>query len=177
MRSSLGLVAGVVCALAVGLKYRLGFDDSLDVVGVHLVGGLVGTLLIGFLATDGRHRGRRRRAALRRRVRPARQADRGGRRGARLSFVLAFVIGKVIDKTMGFRIDREDRGRPVSTWTCTPRRRTSCTVAGVRSGAAGGARRCAKTEEVSSMKLITAVIKPHKLDDVKAALEAFGVTG
>ena len=48
----LGAVAGVVCALAVGLKYKLGYDDSLDVVGVHLVGGLIGTLAIGFLATD-----------------------------------------------------------------------------------------------------------------------------
>jgi Amt family ammonium transporter len=48
----LGAVAGVLCALAVGLKYRFGFDDSLDVVGVHLVGGLVGTVGIGFLATD-----------------------------------------------------------------------------------------------------------------------------
>ena len=37
-----------VCALAVGLKYKLGFDDSLDVVGVHLVGGIVGSLFIGF---------------------------------------------------------------------------------------------------------------------------------
>lgn len=49
----LGLVAGGVCALAVGLKYKLGYDDSLDVVGVHLVGGLVGTIGIGFLATSG----------------------------------------------------------------------------------------------------------------------------
>lgn len=48
---AVGAVAGMLCALAVGLKYRFGFDDSLDVVGVHLVGGLVGTLLIGFLAT------------------------------------------------------------------------------------------------------------------------------
>jgi Amt family ammonium transporter len=47
-----GILAGVVCALAVSLKYRFGYDDSLDVVGVHLVGGLLGTLLIGFLATD-----------------------------------------------------------------------------------------------------------------------------
>lgn len=45
-----GLVAGVLCALAVGLKFKLGFDDSLDVVGVHLVGGLAGTLLVGLLA-------------------------------------------------------------------------------------------------------------------------------
>ena len=46
----IGAVAGSVCALAVGLKFRLGFDDSLDVVGVHLVGGLLGTLLVGLLA-------------------------------------------------------------------------------------------------------------------------------
>src|SRR5215208_3307716 len=45
-----GAVAGVLCALAVGLKFKLGYDDSLDVVGVHLVGGMVGTILIGFLA-------------------------------------------------------------------------------------------------------------------------------
>jgi Amt family ammonium transporter len=47
----IGVVAGAVCALAVGLKFKLGFDDSLDVVGVHLVGGLVGTLLVGLVAT------------------------------------------------------------------------------------------------------------------------------
>ncbi|QBR94590.1 ammonium transporter [Nocardioides euryhalodurans] len=48
----LGLAAGVLCSLAVGLKYRWGYDDSLDVVGVHLVGGLVGTIGAGFLATS-----------------------------------------------------------------------------------------------------------------------------
>jgi Amt family ammonium transporter len=50
---ALGLVAGGLCAYAVGLKYKIGYDDSLDVVGVHLVGGLVGTIGIGFLATSG----------------------------------------------------------------------------------------------------------------------------
>ncbi|WP_188828285.1 ammonium transporter [Nocardia camponoti] len=49
---AIGIVSGVLCALAVGLKFRFGFDDSLDVVGVHLVGGLVGTLMIGLVATD-----------------------------------------------------------------------------------------------------------------------------
>jgi len=49
---ALGILAGVLCCLAVGLKFKIGVDDSLDVVGVHLVGGLVGTLAIGFLATD-----------------------------------------------------------------------------------------------------------------------------
>lgn len=47
----LGAVAGILCALAVGLKYRFGYDDSLDVVGVHLVGGLIGTIGLGFLST------------------------------------------------------------------------------------------------------------------------------
>ncbi|MFD2841111.1 ammonium transporter [Populibacterium corticicola] len=49
----LGVVAGVLSALAVGLKYKFGYDDSLDVVGVHLVSGLWGTVAIGLLALDG----------------------------------------------------------------------------------------------------------------------------
>ncbi len=48
---AVGAIAGAACAWAISLKYRLGYDDSLDVVGVHLVGGLVGTLLIGVFAT------------------------------------------------------------------------------------------------------------------------------
>jgi Amt family ammonium transporter len=48
----IGLVAGALCAVAIGIKYKFGFDDALDVVGVHLVGGLTGTILIGFLATN-----------------------------------------------------------------------------------------------------------------------------
>jgi Amt family ammonium transporter len=47
----LGLIAGAVCALAVSLKYKLGYDDSLDVVGVHFIGGWIGSLGIGFFAT------------------------------------------------------------------------------------------------------------------------------
>ncbi|GAB3123351.1 ammonium transporter [Streptomyces calidiresistens] len=49
---AIGLVSGAVCAWAVGLKYKLGYDDSLDVVGVHLVGGIIGTLMVGFLAIE-----------------------------------------------------------------------------------------------------------------------------
>jgi len=47
----IGLIAGVVCCFAVGLKNKLGYDDALDVVGVHFVGGLVGSLLLGFFAS------------------------------------------------------------------------------------------------------------------------------
>ncbi|MBN4926231.1 ammonium transporter [Hoyosella rhizosphaerae] len=49
---ALGAIAGALSALAVGLKFKFGYDDSLDVVGVHLVAGLWGTVAIGFLATE-----------------------------------------------------------------------------------------------------------------------------
>ncbi len=48
---AIGIIAGAVCAWAVGLKFKLGLDDSLDVVGVHLVGGILGTLLIGLFSS------------------------------------------------------------------------------------------------------------------------------
>src|SRR5688572_30970269 len=102
-----GAVAGVLCALAVGLKYRLGYDDSLDVVGVHLVGGLVGTILIGFLATaeapagvDGLFYGGGVDQLWRQVV--------GALAVLVFSFVLTLVIGFVIQKTIGFRLTEED---------------------------------------------------------------------
>ena len=49
----LGLVSGAVCCVAVGLKYRFRFDDSLDVVGVHFVAGWIGALWIGLFGTTG----------------------------------------------------------------------------------------------------------------------------
>ena len=48
----IGLIAGVICYLAVSLKFRFGYDDALDVVGVHLVGGVLGSLLLGLFADD-----------------------------------------------------------------------------------------------------------------------------
>jgi Amt family ammonium transporter len=105
---AIGLIAGAVCALAVSLKYRFGFDDSLDVVGVHLVGGIIGTLLIGFFATtsvnslgaDGLFYG----GGL---TQLGRQAIAAG---AVLiySFVLTFIIGWIIKKAGGFRVSVED---------------------------------------------------------------------
>lgn len=49
---AIGFIAGAICAWAVSLKYKLGYDDSLDVVGVHLVGGIIGTVLIGVFSTS-----------------------------------------------------------------------------------------------------------------------------
>ena len=46
----IGLIAGAVCAFAISLKFKFGYDDSLDVVGVHLVGGIIGSLLVGIFA-------------------------------------------------------------------------------------------------------------------------------
>ncbi|MBX3099885.1 MAG: ammonium transporter [Salinibacterium sp.] len=97
----LGALAGVICALAIDLKFKLGFDDSLDVVGIHLVGGLVGTLYLGFFANgtglvygaDGSQLLVQAIAALSVLI---------------YSFVIAFVIGFIIEKTIGFRIKNED---------------------------------------------------------------------
>jgi Amt family ammonium transporter len=102
-----GLAAGVVCSYAVGLKFRLGYDDSLDVVGVHYVGGLVGVLLIGFLATEVMTAG------------PEGLFYGGGlvQLGKQAlaalvvslyAFTVSFVLAKVIDLVMGFRISAED---------------------------------------------------------------------
>jgi Amt family ammonium transporter len=103
----IGLIAGVLCALAVGLKYKLGYDDSLDVVGVHLVGGLWGTIAIGFLGSadapsgiDGLFYGGGVDQLWRQVV--------GALAVLGFSFVLTLVIGFAIQKTMGFRVTEED---------------------------------------------------------------------
>ncbi|MGZ4669877.1 MAG: ammonium transporter [Blastococcus sp.] len=101
-----GLVAGVVCALAVGLKYRWGYDDSLDVVGVHLVGGLWGTLAIGLLASasasagvDGLFYG----GGL---GQLGRQAV-GALVVLAFSFLVSALIGWLIERFLGFRVPVE----------------------------------------------------------------------
>src|SRR5690349_14058764 len=104
---AIGLIAGALCALAVALKFRFGFDDSLDVVGVHLVGGLVGTLLIGFFGTtsvnslsaDGLFYG-------------GGFTQLGKQAVAAFtvllySFVVTFILGLILKKTIGFRISAE----------------------------------------------------------------------
>jgi Amt family ammonium transporter len=103
----IGTAAGVLCFLALGIKEKMNWDDSLDVIAVHLIGGIVGTLLLGFFADtaingefDGLFYG-------------------GGLEllkdqfvaaivvGA-FSFVVTFALAKIIDGTMGLRVDEED---------------------------------------------------------------------
>ena len=106
-----GLLAGAICALAVGLKYRFGFDDSLDVVGVHLVGGIVGCLFVGFFGTtrvkasggfgiDGLFYGGG--------LKLLGYQATGAASVLVYSFVIAFILGYAINKTIGFRLDEED---------------------------------------------------------------------
>ena len=109
---AIGAIAGAVCSLAIELKFRLGFDDSLDVVGVHLIGGILGTLLIGFFATEDAPNG-------------VSGLIYGG--GFELlgvqalataavlvySFVVTWVIAQVIQRTVGLRIEQEDELRGI----------------------------------------------------------------
>jgi Amt family ammonium transporter len=104
----LGVVAGVISALAVDLKFKLGYDDSLDVVGIHLVAGMVGTLYLGLFATDtGLFTG----------------GDFGQLTVQAIaafgilaySFVVALVLGFAIEKTMGFRVTSEDEVAGIDT--------------------------------------------------------------
>lgn len=104
----IGAAAGVICALAVSVKYRAGFDDSLDVVGVHMVGGLVGSLLIGVFARPGALGGFR--AGL----------LHGGGAGLlgeqfiantvtiAFSFSVTYLMLRVLDATIGLRVSEED---------------------------------------------------------------------
>ncbi|MGC1207409.1 MAG: ammonium transporter [Ornithinimicrobium sp.] len=108
---ALGVVAGAISALAIGLKYKFGYDDALDVVGVHLVAGLVGTVGIGFLMlpVDGVGGG----------------LFYGGGLDQLIAQVVAalftivyagaltLIIGLAIAKTIGFRISLEDEERGV----------------------------------------------------------------
>ena len=101
----LGLIVGVVCALAIELKYLLGFDDSLDVVGIHLVGGIVGTLFIGLVGTVG--------------LSPVGWLQTGdpaqlGRQAIGVAvvglfaFAVSWLLAQGIQKTIGFRVSSTD---------------------------------------------------------------------
>ncbi len=102
-----GLAAGVVCSFAVALKFRWNYDDSLDVVGVHFVGGVVGVLLIGLLADAAMTGG------------PSGLLHGGGvgQLGKQLlavlvvaayAFTVSYGLARLIDRTFGFRLTPED---------------------------------------------------------------------
>jgi len=132
-----GVFAGALCALAVGLKFKLGFDDSLDVVGVHLVGGIIGTLLIGFFGTsstgttgaaDGLFYG----GGL---SQLWRQAVAAGAVGV-YSFVIALILGFLINKTIGFRVSEEEESSGIDEGEHAE---SAYDFSGLRVGGGGGA--------------------------------------
>jgi Amt family ammonium transporter len=103
---AIGAIASAACAIAVSLKYKVGYDDSLDVVGLHLVAGLIGSIFIGFFATsaapagvDGLLFGGGTELLVKQVIAS----------GAVLlySFVATYLIALAIDKTIGFRINEE----------------------------------------------------------------------
>ena len=102
-----GLLAGIVCSFAIGLKFRFGYDDSLDVVGVHFVGGVVGVLLIGFLATSvmtGGPEGLLYGGGV---TQLGKQAL-GAVVVAAYAFGVSYGLAKLIDRLIGFRVSADD---------------------------------------------------------------------
>ncbi|HZV25638.1 MAG TPA: ammonium transporter, partial [Acidothermaceae bacterium] len=101
----LGVVAGALCALAVGLKFKARVDDSLDVFAVHVVGGIVGALSIGIIgdATIGGNNGLFNGGGF---IQLGRQALGVGSVIV-YDFIVTLVIALVIDKTMGLRVSRD----------------------------------------------------------------------
>jgi ammonium transporter, Amt family len=104
---AIGAIGGCLCALAVGLKFKLGFDDSLDVVGVHMVGGLTGTILIGFFATktapaavDGLFYGGGLDQLWKQLI--------GAFAVLIYSFVVTTILAYILKFTIGLRVDEED---------------------------------------------------------------------
>jgi Amt family ammonium transporter len=105
----IGLIAGVVCFLAIQLKYRFGYDDALDVVGVHMIGGIIGGLLLGLFADKSINAGIKYEGLF---------IGGSGRLLAEQllsigvvlvwSFGATSVIVKVLDKVMGLRVSEED---------------------------------------------------------------------
>ncbi|WP_406451977.1 ammonium transporter [Streptomyces sp. NBC_00876] len=105
--AAVGLTAGIVCSYAVAWKFRLDYDDSLDVVGVHFVGGIIGTLLIGLFATatmTGGPEGLLYGGGL---GQLARQAV-AVLAVAAYTFLMTYGIGKAIDRFMGLRASADE---------------------------------------------------------------------
>ena len=177
----IGFIAGFLCAFAISLKNKLGYDDSLDVVGVHFVGGWIGTLCVGFFSTKGTN-------SL---GNDGILYGGGGHFGGWnlllhqflaagavtiFSFVGTAIIGFVINLVIKNRVPDEWEVEGLDT---AMHGESAYDWGGVGTSGHFGTPvvpppaqgRCPR------MKQITAVVKPFKLDDVKAALEVLGVQG
>ena len=112
---AIGFIAGALCFLAIQLKFRLGYDDSLDVVGVHLVGGIVGSLLLGFFAdtavnslgADGVFFGGGSDLLI----------DQLTAVGATIAYsgIVTFILAKAIDVVIGLRVTPDEEAEGLDT--------------------------------------------------------------
>lgn len=105
---AIGLIAGVVCYLAIQLKTRFRYDDSLDVVGVHFVGGLIGALLTGVFAVQVLGEPILGDAAVGGSLEQLGRQAAGAAIVIVYSFAFTFVIAKVVDWTVGLRVTEDD---------------------------------------------------------------------
>jgi ammonium transporter, Amt family len=142
---AVGLLAGGACAFAVSLKYRFGYDDALDVVGIHLVGGVLGSLVIGLLASSAAQGGEGVDGLL-----YGGGLEQLGIQAVAVlavfaySFVLSFVLGKVVDATIGFRISEEDERTGVDE---TSHAESAYELGGIPTGGLGAPRVPARTTQ------------------------------
>jgi Amt family ammonium transporter len=107
----IGIAAGVICFLALQIKFQFNFDDALDVVAVHLVGGIIGSLLVGLFADAA--------------INPASKdglfygggLEQLGRQAAAVgialvfSFVVSYILARILDATIGLRVSEQDELR------------------------------------------------------------------
>ncbi|MCD2191662.1 ammonium transporter [Actinomycetospora sp. SF1] len=142
---AIGVIAGAVCALCVSLKFRFGFDDSLDVVAVHLVGGLIGTLLIGLFGSTSLNEAS---------VDGLFYGGGLGQLGIQAlaaatvlvySFVVTAIIALLIKVTIGFRVSAEDESTGIDE---SQHAETGYDYSGLRSGGGSGSILEAATSKV-----------------------------
>ena len=105
----IGFAAGIICYLAVVMKVRLGYDDSLDAFGIHGVGGAWGALATGLFVTVGGT------GLLAGNLKQVGIQIIGIAAAAGYSFIVTYGLVTVIDKTIGFRVDDEDEEMGLDT--------------------------------------------------------------
>ena len=100
---AIGLIAGVLCYLACQLKFKFGFDDSLDVIAVHLVGGITGSILLGVFANEAV-------GGLLAGAGSSLLGKQAVAVGATIAYsgVVSFILAKIVDKTIGLRVPEDD---------------------------------------------------------------------
>ncbi len=172
---AIGFIAGSICFFAVSVKFKFGYDDALDVVGVHLAGGLVGSLLLGLFADRAFNP-----AVVHQGVFVNGSWELMGDQLVAVGATLRVVGGTHLrdpqgaapgdpGRAAGVGGGRADRSRPHPALRDGVRVRTGLTGPSPHTQS--------RNEGKQQMKLIVGIVKPFKVDDVKDALKELGVQG